>query len=62
MTPSGRPSIRSCFFATTTIPRPGNTDAVVLNLLRGAALLTLLVLGSGLFWLWRRDPAPHQAR
>lgn len=58
----GSPVDQILLFCYHYDPSTGKYGAVVLNLLRGAALLTLLVLGSGLFWLWRRDPAPHQVR
>ncbi|MFL6451647.1 MAG: SCO family protein [Bryobacteraceae bacterium] len=36
-------------------PRTGKYGATVLNTLRGAAILTLILLVLGMFFLWRRD-------
>ncbi len=58
----GSPVDKILLFCYHYDPSTGKYGAVVMNVLRGAALLTVLVLGTGLFWLWRRDPTPHQAR
>ncbi len=36
-------------------PKTGKYGATVINLLRGAAVLTLVVLAAAMAWLWRRD-------
>jgi protein SCO1 len=36
-------------------PATGKYSAIVMNIVRLAGAVTLLVLGAGLIWLWRRD-------
>lgn len=40
-------------------PKTGKYGAVVVNLLKLAGALTLAIMASGLFWLWRRDIRFH---
>jgi protein SCO1 len=42
-------------------PTTGKYGAAVINLLRLAAALTLVLLGSAMFFLWRRDIRYHRA-
>ena len=41
-------------------PKTGKYGAVVINMLRLAAVLVLLVMGTALFFLWRRDLRQHR--
>jgi protein SCO1/2 len=51
----GSPVDQILLFCYHYDPATGKYGLVVLNTLRGAAVLTLVVLGAGLAWLWRRD-------
>lgn len=42
-------------------PKTGKYGAVVMNILRLAAVLLLLVMGTALFFLWRRDLRQHRS-
>ncbi len=43
-------------------PKAGKYGATVINLLRGAAVLTLLLLATGMFIYWRLDLRTYRAR
>ena len=57
----GSPVDQILLFCYHYDPTTGKYGAAVLNLLRAAALLTLLALGSGILWLSRREPRYHSA-
>jgi protein SCO1/2 len=51
----GSPADEVLLFCYHYDPKTGKYGAAVINLLRGAALLTLLLLGGGMALFWRRD-------
>ena len=57
----GTPVDQLLLFCYHYDPRTGRYSAIVLNMVRLAGLLTVLVLGVGLFWLWRWDIRHHHA-
>jgi protein SCO1/2 len=57
----GLPADQILLFCYHYDPRTGKYGAVVINLLRGAAILMLGVLAIGGWLLWRRDLREHRA-
>jgi protein SCO1/2 len=56
----GSPVDQILLFCYHYDPKTGKYGAVVINMLRLAAVLTLVVLGVGLWLLWRRDLREHR--
>jgi protein SCO1/2 len=56
----GSPVDQILLFCYHYDPSTGKYGAVVVNLLRAAAVLILIVMGTGLLYLWRREPRHDQ--
>jgi protein SCO1 len=57
----GSPVDQILLFCYHYDPKTGKYGAVVLNALKLAAILVLAALGTGLFFLWRRDLSTYKA-
>ncbi len=56
----GSPVDKILLFCYHYDPTTGRYGALVMNMLRLGAILTLLTLGVGMFFLWRRDLRAHR--
>jgi protein SCO1/2 len=57
----GTPVDQLLLFCYHYDPHTGKYSAIVMNIVRLAGALTVLILGVGLFWLWRWDIRHHHA-
>jgi protein SCO1 len=57
----GTPVDQLLLFCYHYDPHTGKYSAIVMNMVRLAGALTVLILGVGLFWLWRWDLRHHHA-
>ena len=57
----GTPVDQLLLFCYHYDPHTGKYSAIVINIVRLAGALTVLILGVGLFWLWRWDLRHHRA-
>jgi protein SCO1/2 len=58
----GAPVDQILLFCYHYDPKTGKYGAVVLNSLRAAAILTLIILGIGMWFFWRRDLRQYSHR
>ena len=57
----GTPVDQLMLFCFHYDPHTGKYSAIVMNIVRLAGALTVLIIGLGLFWLWRWDLRHHRA-
>lgn len=55
----GSPVDQILLFCYHYDPKTGKYGAVVINMLKGAAILLLVLMGIGMFFLWRQDLRRH---